>query len=46
MKLCAKVVATMRQWLAIVRAFALMAGAHLDTMLFKFMTNKNSQAVL
>jgi hypothetical protein len=46
MKLCAKVIATTRQWLATVWASAPTTGTHLDAMLFKFTTNENRQAML
>jgi hypothetical protein len=46
MKLCAKVVATMWHWPAIVRASALMAGARFDAVLLKFMMSKDYQVVL
>jgi hypothetical protein len=46
MRLRAKVVATMQQWLAIVRASTLVVGARPNTVLLKFATSEDRHVVL
>ncbi len=46
MRLRAKVIVAMRQWLVATRASAPAAGTCLGVMLFKFATNKDRQATL
>ncbi len=46
MKLCAKVVATTRQWPVVLRAFALAVGAHPEGVVIKLKISKDHKVAL